>query len=141
VGDAVFRTSRPPSASAPEAPLRIEWVAPKAGEQLRDAAIQSLLYTWPSSWCTWRSASTCASRRARGLAVPRRDPSPLGIYVLLQKEMNLTTVAALLTVLGYSINDTIVIFDRIRENMGRYKDKSLRELINISPRRCSREPS
>ena len=56
----------------------------------------------------------------------------LGIYVLLQKEVNLTTVAALLTIMGYSINDTIVVFDRIRENMVRVRDKSLRELINVS---------
>jgi preprotein translocase subunit SecF len=56
----------------------------------------------------------------------------LGIYVLLQKEVNLTTVAALLTIMGYSINDTIVVYDRIRENMVRVRDKSLRELINIS---------
>jgi len=56
----------------------------------------------------------------------------LGIYVLVQKEVNLTTVAALLTILGYSINDTIVVYDRIRENMGRLRDKSLSELINIS---------
>jgi preprotein translocase subunit SecF len=52
--------------------------------------------------------------------------------VLVQKEVNLTTVAAVLTVIGYSINDTIVVYDRIRENMGRYNDKTLREIINLS---------
>jgi preprotein translocase subunit SecF len=41
-------------------------------------------------------------------------------------------VASLLTIIGYSINDTIVIYDRIRENMGRHRDKPLAELINIS---------
>jgi preprotein translocase subunit SecF len=52
--------------------------------------------------------------------------------VLVQKEVNLTTIAALLTILGYSINDTIVVYDRIRENMGRLRDRSLSDLINIS---------
>jgi preprotein translocase subunit SecF len=56
----------------------------------------------------------------------------LGIYVLVQKEVNLTTVAALLTIIGYSINDTIVVYDRIRENMNRLRDKTLPELINVS---------
>jgi preprotein translocase subunit SecF len=56
----------------------------------------------------------------------------VGVFVLLQKEFNLTTVASLLTIIGYSINDTIVIYDRIRENMARYRDKNLAELINIS---------
>ena len=56
----------------------------------------------------------------------------VGIYVLLQKEFNLTIIAALLTIVGYSINDTIVVYDRIRENLGRYRDKSLYDDINIS---------
>jgi preprotein translocase subunit SecF len=56
----------------------------------------------------------------------------LGIYVVMRKEINITLVAALLTVIGYSINDTIVIYDRIRENMTRLRGKTLYELINIS---------
>ena len=52
--------------------------------------------------------------------------------MLLQKEFNLTIIAALLTIVGYSINDTIVVYDRIRENLGRYRDKSLYDVINIS---------
>jgi preprotein translocase subunit SecF len=56
----------------------------------------------------------------------------MGIISLLQIEFDLTVVAALLAVIGYSLNDTIVVFDRIRENMVRVRDKSLRELINVS---------
>ena len=56
----------------------------------------------------------------------------IGIFSILDKEFTLTVVAALLTVVGYSLNDTIVVFDRIRENLGKYRKKSLEETINLS---------
>ncbi|MDH3200161.1 MAG: protein translocase subunit SecF [Myxococcales bacterium] len=117
---------------APETPLRVEWVGPKAGEQLRDAAIQSLLYA--IAFIMLYVAFRFDMRFAPGgvIAMFHDALITLGVYVLLQKEVNLTTVAALLTIMGYSINDTIVVYDRIRENMVRVRDKSLRELINIS---------
>ncbi len=117
---------------APEIPLRVEWVGPKAGKQLRDAAIQSLLYA--IAFIMLYVAFRFDMRFAPGgvIAMFHDALITLGIYVLLQKEVNLTTVAALLTIMGYSINDTIVVYDRIRENMVRVRDKSLRELINIS---------
>jgi preprotein translocase SecF subunit len=55
-----------------------------------------------------------------------------GLYSLLHLDFTLTSVAALLTLAGYSVNDTVVVFDRIRENRRRYKRMSLKELINIS---------
>jgi preprotein translocase subunit SecF len=117
---------------APEDALRVEWVGPKAGQQLRDAAIQSLLYA--IAFIMLYVAFRFDLRFAPGgvIAMIHDALITLGIYVLLQKEVNLTTVAALLTIMGYSINDTIVVYDRIRENMVRVRDKSLRELINIS---------
>jgi preprotein translocase subunit SecF len=117
---------------APEGALRVEWVGPKAGEQLRDAAIQSLLYA--IAFIMLYVAFRFDLRFAPGgvIAMLHDALITLGVYVLLQKEVNLTTVAALLTIMGYSINDTIVVFDRIRENMVRVRDKSLRELINVS---------
>ncbi|MCA9534762.1 MAG: protein translocase subunit SecF [Myxococcales bacterium] len=133
VGDAVFQDLQAAFGErGPETPRRIEWVGPKAGEQLRDAAIQSLLYA--IAFIMVYVAFRFDLRFAPGavLAMLHDVMITVGIYVLVQKEMNLTTIAALLTILGYSINDTIVVFDRIRENLGRHKDKSLRELINIS---------
>jgi preprotein translocase SecF subunit len=56
----------------------------------------------------------------------------LGVYSFTGLEFDLTAIAALLTLAGYSINETIVIFDRLRENMRRYKKTDFRELINIS---------
>ena len=56
----------------------------------------------------------------------------VGVYLLFGLEMNLTAIAAILTVVGYSINDTIVIYDRIRETLRKYKKMPLDELINLS---------
>ena len=56
----------------------------------------------------------------------------VGLFVLLRLDFSLTALAALLTIAGYSINDTVVIFDRVRENMRRYKKMGLIELLNFS---------
>jgi preprotein translocase subunit SecF len=56
----------------------------------------------------------------------------VGIFSLLDKDFDLTIVAALLTILGYSLNDTIIVFDRIRENLHAKTAKSLGDTINIS---------
>jgi preprotein translocase subunit SecF len=56
----------------------------------------------------------------------------LGFFALTQFEFDLNIVAAVLTIIGYSINDKIVIDDRIRENMRRYRKMDMREIINLS---------
>ncbi|MDG1481591.1 MAG: protein translocase subunit SecF [Myxococcota bacterium] len=56
----------------------------------------------------------------------------VGIFVLTQREFNLPMIGALLTIIGYSLNDTIVIYDRIRENMTRYRRRDMAQLINDS---------
>ena len=56
----------------------------------------------------------------------------IGLFALLQLEFNVSTVAAVLTIAGYSINDTVVVYDRVRENLRRYKRLSLIELFNRS---------
>lgn len=56
----------------------------------------------------------------------------VGIFVLMQLEFNLPMIGALLTIVGYSLNDTIVIYDRIRENRDRHRRSQIEELINIS---------
>ncbi|MFN7700537.1 MAG: protein translocase subunit SecF [Deltaproteobacteria bacterium] len=116
----------------PETPLRIEWVGPRAGEQLRNGAIKALIYAM--GFIMLYVAFRFDLRFAPGgiLALIHDAVVTVGVFVLFQKEFNLTTVASLLTIIGYSINDTIVIYDRIRENMGRHRDKPLAELINIS---------
>ena len=56
----------------------------------------------------------------------------IGLFAFLQKEFNLATVAAILTIAGYSINDTVVVFDRVRENLRKYKRMPMPELMNQS---------
>ena len=56
----------------------------------------------------------------------------IGIFSLLQIRFDLAIIAALLTILGYSINDTVVVFDRLRENLIKYKKMPLREVMNLS---------
>lgn len=56
----------------------------------------------------------------------------VGVFSLFQLKFDLTIVAALLTILGYSVNDTVVIFDRLRENMSKYKTMPLREMMNLT---------
>jgi preprotein translocase subunit SecF len=56
----------------------------------------------------------------------------VGIFALFQIKFDLTIIAALLTILGYSINDTVVVFDRLRENLIKYKTMPLKEVMNLS---------
>ena len=56
----------------------------------------------------------------------------LGLFSLLNLEINLSIVAAILTIVGYSMNDTVVIYDRVRENLKKYSDIKIFELSNIS---------
>ena len=56
----------------------------------------------------------------------------IGIFSFFQIEFNLSIIAALLTIIGYSMNDTVVVYDRIRENLRKYKKQDLYDLINIS---------
>jgi preprotein translocase subunit SecF len=56
----------------------------------------------------------------------------IGIFSVFQIRFDLATIAALLTIVGYSINDTVVIFDRVRENLIKYKKKPLQDVMNLS---------
>jgi preprotein translocase subunit SecF len=56
----------------------------------------------------------------------------IGFFILFHKEITLSTIAAVLTVVGYSMNDTVVVYDRIRENLGKHRGKSFAQIINLS---------
>ncbi|MEM0949031.1 MAG: protein translocase subunit SecF [Pseudomonadota bacterium] len=56
----------------------------------------------------------------------------IGIFSLLQIRFDLAIIAALLTIVGYSLNDTVVVFDRVRENLRKYKKKDLKEVLSLS---------
>ncbi|HSF95696.1 MAG TPA: protein translocase subunit SecF, partial [Thermohalobaculum sp.] len=56
----------------------------------------------------------------------------MGVFAIFQIEFNLSIVAAILTIVGYSLNDTVVVYDRVRENLRKYKKMSLADLLNLS---------
>jgi preprotein translocase subunit SecF len=56
----------------------------------------------------------------------------VGVFSLVRLEFNLSIIAALLTIIGYSLNDTVVVFDRVRENLRKYKQKPLEEVLDLS---------
>ncbi|MHA3980321.1 protein translocase subunit SecF [Halovulum sp. GXIMD14794] len=56
----------------------------------------------------------------------------IGVFSIVQLQFNLSIIAAILTIVGYSLNDTVVVFDRVRENLRRYKQTPLQEVLNLS---------
>lgn len=117
---------------APDKALRVEWIGPKAGAQLRDSAIQSLVVA--IVFVMIYIAFRFDLRFAPGvvLSLFHDAVAVLGTFVLLGKEVNLTTVAALLTIVGYSVNDTVVVYDRVRENLGHMRGATFEAIINKS---------
>lgn len=111
---------------------RIESVGPRVGEELRQSAILAILfsvllivlYVWLRF--QWRYSIGALVALFHDVLLV------LGVFVLAQKEITLPVVAAILTIAGYSINDTIVIFDRIRENLRRFHKRTPFDSINLS---------
>ena len=111
---------------------RIEFVGPQVGEELKlkglYAIIFSLLGILTYIWFRFEWQFGIASI----IALAHDAIATIGLFALTQMEFNLSTVAAILMIAGYSINDTVVVFDRIRENLRKYKKKPLAELFNLS---------
>lgn len=116
----------------PDHPLRVEWVGPKAGKQLRDSARNAVALS--IVFIMIYLAFRFDLRFAPGvvLACVHDALVVLGAFVLTRREVTLSTIAAVLTIVGYSMNDTVVVYDRIRENLGKYRGKSFGEIINLS---------
>ena len=83
-----------------------------------------LVYVWLRF--EWQFAVGCVAALIHDVLVT------VGVFALFQLKFDLTIVAALLTILGYSVNDTVVIFDRLRENLAKYKAMPLREMMNLT---------
>jgi preprotein translocase subunit SecF len=111
---------------------QVDAVGAKAGEELRNDGIKSLLYA--IVFIMLYIAIRFDFRYGPGTVVALVHDAVLvvGVFALTWQEFSLTTVAAVLTVIGYSMNDTVVVFDRIRENEHKLKDKKFDRVINIS---------
>ena len=111
---------------------RVEMVGPKVGRDLREKALLSILYAIIGIviYISWRFEFQYAI--AAIIALIHDVLVTMGVFSVLDKEFTLVIVAAFLTIIGYSLNDTIVVFDRIRENLRRKGKRSLSEIINSS---------
>ncbi len=111
---------------------QVEGVGAKAGEELRNEAIKALLYA--IALIMLYIAFRFDFRYGPGTVAALLHDAILvvGVFAATWTEFSLTTVAAVLTVIGFSMNDTVVVFDRIRENEHRLKDKKFDRVINIS---------
>lgn len=107
-------------------------VGPKVGGELRTQSAISVLATLGLVLLYIAFRFDLAFAPGAVLALFHDVSITLGVFVLLQREMNLPIIGALLTIVGYSLNDTIIVYDRIRENMGRYRRGDLFPLINHS---------
>ena len=110
----------------------VQIVGPTAGKQLQRQAIMAtlwsllgmLVYLWFRFELIYGVAAV--------VAVFHDTLITVGAFSLLDKEISLTVIAAILTLIGYSMNDTIVVFDRIRENLGLSRRESLADVVNRS---------
>jgi preprotein translocase subunit SecF len=110
----------------------VESVGPKvSGELIQTAAIAVvlaigavLIYIWLRF--EWQFAVGAVAALVHDVILT------IGIFSELQIKFDLAIIAALLTIVGYSLNDTVVVFDRVRENLIKYKKKDLKEVLNIS---------
>jgi preprotein translocase subunit SecF len=111
---------------------RVEMVGPKVGRDLREKALLSILYAIIGIviYISWRFEFQYAI--AAIIALIHDVLVTMGAFSIADKEFTLVIVAAFLTIIGYSLNDTIVIFDRIRENLRRRGKTPLIELVNTS---------
>ena len=111
---------------------RVENVGPKvSGELLRSGLIAivlslsaMLIYIWIRF--EWQFSLGAIIALIHDVIIT------IGFFSILEFEINLSIVAAVLTIVGYSMNDTVVIFDRVRENLKKYSSKSINEISNLS---------
>ena len=111
---------------------RTEFVGPTIGAELAEkgvlAVICALCAIMVYIWFRFEWQFSLAAL----IALTHDVITTIGVFALTNFEFNLATVAAILTIAGYSINDTVVVFDRVRENMRRYKSWSQPDILNRS---------
>ena len=117
---------------APFSVRRVEVVGPKVGADLRAQAIKATLYALAGMLVYIAFRFEWIYGVAAVVAVFHDTLITIGLFSMFNKEIDLTVVAAILTLVGYSMNDTIVVFDRIRENLKLMRREKLPSLINLS---------
>ena len=111
---------------------RVEFVGPKVGKELQILGLKAILYSLVAMFIyIWFRFSGWQFGLGAVFALFHDVFSTLGFFALTQIEFNLASIAAILTIAGYSINDTVVVFDRVRENLVK-TEIPLSELLNKS---------
>ena len=111
---------------------RVEFVGPQVGEELTEQGILAVVYALIGIFLyvmvrfQWRFSVGAVAALVHDVIIT------MGVISLIQVEFDLTVVAALLAVIGYSLNDTIVLFDRIRENFPKLRNHKPSEVVNTS---------
>lgn len=111
---------------------RVEYVGPAVGRELRNQGFKALLYAM--ALIVIYVGLRFDFRFSPGVIIALIHDAiiTLGYFAFSGREFNLTSIAVLLTVVGYSVNDTVVVYDRIRENGLKLKGRSLGEIVNLS---------
>jgi preprotein translocase subunit SecF len=131
--DTVMKVELALKALAPDITFpSVESVGPKvSGELITTAAwavivaiVVVLIYIWLRF--EWQFAVGAVGALVHDIILT------IGVFSVLQIKFDLAIIAALLTIVGYSLNDTVVVFDRVRENLRRFKKKDLAEVLNLS---------
>ncbi|MGB7292890.1 MAG: protein translocase subunit SecF [Thermodesulfobacteriota bacterium] len=112
--------------------LRLDFIGPKVGKELIEKAVFSIILGCVGILIYLIFRFEFAFAMGAVIALIHDTVITLGAVSITNKEFTLTIVAALLTVIGYSVNDTIVIFDRIRETFKRTKEKGFKAIVNES---------
>lgn len=111
---------------------RVEFVGPKVGKELKLIALKAVLFSLLAMFVyIWFRFSGWQFGLGALIALFHDVISTIGFFSISQIEFNLASIAAILTIAGYSINDTVVVFDRIRENLIK-SEKELQDLLNLS---------
>lgn len=111
---------------------RAEMVGPQVGKDLREKGLMAILYAMVGilAYVTWRFEFRFAVGAI--LALVHDVLITLGAFSLFNMEIDLPVIAAFLAIIGYSLNDTIIVYDRIRENMAKHGKDGLVKIINRS---------
>jgi len=109
---------------------RVEFVGPQVGEELKKQGMYAVLFSILGMlayiWFRFEWQFSVAAI----IALVHDSLATVGLFALTQMEFNLSTVAAILMIAGYSINDTVVVFDRIRENLRKFKKMPVFDVLN-----------
>lgn len=111
---------------------RVEFVGPQIGDELRATGLIAILLSMAAILVYVSIRFEMRYALGAVVALVHDIFLTVGAFAFLQKEVTMTVLAALLTIVGYSLNDTIVVFDRVRENIAKHGKMTLKEILNLS---------